>query len=68
MKVYIYVGVAKCEKGISDNLSRMPRTNEVRTVSTLKGLRIKEFLKQYRYKLEEVAGDLAVLTLLCSLP
>ena len=35
LKVYIYVGDAKCEKGISDNLSRTPQTNKVRTVSTL---------------------------------
>ena len=32
------VGDAKCEKGISDNLSRTPQTNKARTVSTLKGL------------------------------
>ena len=43
----MYVGDAKCEKGISDNLSRIPQTNKVRTVSTLQGLKIKEFLKQY---------------------
>ena len=29
----------------------MPRANKVRTVSTLKGLKIKEFLKQYRLHL-----------------
>ena len=52
MHIYdIYVGDAKCEKEISDNLSRMPRTNKVRKVSTLQGLKIKEFLKQYQLHL-----------------